>query len=640
MSGIITSILGALGISYGLLLGTLAASAVEPEQKDLIILVDQRNETVSDAGLFGAFTGLLISALAQEAAPLLVSTSLWQHYIDRKRDFEIQASLPHTLQYAYKNYYTDILKQLHSWDTIFSKQTTDMAERMQLLEVQLTKELFNPDIHKKLRDARLDLSPDAKDFLAEWYAVHSVKLLLDNWAVYKVNEYFCLFVPNSLLGLIRSPHSSTSVLTDLEKRMGLKVDHLPKIEYPENGFVYVPSHMRPEGIFQQALEKVLVTKKEDPAQNHVWNMVLGGHGLNAQFPGTQVHIIAGLSLEDFIQFLDFLNSHITTRLLIYKTCYGGGKHLYLPYQEQGSAKIYSYPIMVLALTDVLASVHSAIDSWNPCMEQSFNIGFFAYNAQNNTWDMRSVAGPIKWNKFFAAVHDKRAPTDVEWLTQNDIVEALSPRSPENLPHVRLAGSDHFVQYFEENVLYLTPAVCSLHEPGPLVAHYKDVILLETLHIPLRLCIPQDRMIFISTVPGDAVHYIHALEAPHMTFNAIIKGFWPREGATYCKEYFFDEVHCVADKTLLEILALQGAPEQIHIQEGDTVVLKDVILISEYAHHIRVLFMLDQHAYIGHARKTHENNIAIRMLWKMPEYQVQEYTDLFAAKTAQVQTVLA
>lgn len=117
-------------------------------------------------------------------------------------------------------------------------------------------------------------------------------------------------------------------------KYGIKLKGLEHIE--AKYFVTQPTAEENSTDLKAYLKDILVTHndlKEMKAEDAfvTWDIYLSGHGGLAE--KDMEATIAGLPLENFKQFLQFLNTGINTRSLLYDTCYSGGKHLKLPYQH-------------------------------------------------------------------------------------------------------------------------------------------------------------------------------------------------------------------------------------------------------------------------------------------------------------------
>lgn len=83
-----------------------------------------------------------------------------------------------------------------------------------------------------------------------------------------------------------------------------------------------------------------------------WSIYLGGHGQIGE-----TSMLAGLTLEDFSELLNFLNTKMYTKLLMYSSCYSAGRHQTFIYQEilktEDSYKIkeYTFPIISFSIAE-------------------------------------------------------------------------------------------------------------------------------------------------------------------------------------------------------------------------------------------------------------------------------------------------
>lgn len=270
----------------------------------LIFLDDTEKEEIY------SITSGFLAAFTQEAAPIIVSTSL----INNIRS---------TVQPSEK----DPLKLFATAKELYQKETPTAQEKAIIKGIIASTIQFDEQAANK-------------------------------WIIKKINDYLYLLLPNDyLLSKNITPDkvqqfSSANTVTDTEKALGLKVNHLTTVETKS---IADPINS-PEvaDYFIDALNDIFVTTKEYPNQAMIPNMsvFIHGHG----FLRTE---ICDLSLNQFKIFLSFLEK-IQTKLLIYKSCYAASTNTSLIYQDAtaGAQATYSFPIITIALTDTPTRTNS------------------------------------------------------------------------------------------------------------------------------------------------------------------------------------------------------------------------------------------------------------------------------------------
>src|SRR3990167_5248738 len=96
-----------------LILFLFLLSHLHADQQNLIILVDTtQQESIKKQDITA--THQLIVALQQQAAPILVSVSLWKNIVDRKKDFTKKLHNQSSVESSLYNLYQETNRQLKS----------------------------------------------------------------------------------------------------------------------------------------------------------------------------------------------------------------------------------------------------------------------------------------------------------------------------------------------------------------------------------------------------------------------------------------------------------------------------------------------------------------------------------------------
>lgn len=271
---------------------------------------------------------------------------------------------------------------------------------------------------------------------------HFLKPRLKKWEVYKVNKHLYLAVPKGYKEFINSccedatwfvqktgNAESSNNVDDI--KIGLKLSQLEKIEKPfecstgqaaKNTFRRVGAFFtgtKPD-ITVEHLKQVLITNDDMPhgCKSPPLDIFLVGHGTCNEKKKSKQFMLAGFTLDDFRSFLKFLNDNLNTRLLIYQTCYAGGKLLKIPYTTAGKADLYNFDIVSCCTTNSPASI-----IYNPF-------------SQNN----------LDFQKIFIKLDDSTNVSIQERVAAYMPIntDSVSKRIIENIPFLRPAGSNDFV----------------------------------------------------------------------------------------------------------------------------------------------------------------------------------------------------
>ena len=254
----------------------------------------------------GAVSGDFITALTQEAAPLLVSATLIDNIKTAKPLIEKD---PATLR--------QIVKEIKKKK--FDEATPEEEETYKSIILSLI------DVNTPLQNA---------------------------WIIKAVNPSLYLLLPKKFIqkkGLSDSEveaYLTQDAFTKAEQTIGLKVNHLKTVDLaaihkPESPNYYI-DYLIP------SLKDIILTRKDYHDLNAVgpnWAFFIDGHGYTDA-------VITGLSVEDFKHLLEFLE-HVPTAFFMYVSCYAGGKNIELLYKDAmaGIDKTYDFPIVTDALTD-------------------------------------------------------------------------------------------------------------------------------------------------------------------------------------------------------------------------------------------------------------------------------------------------
>ena len=184
---------------------------------------------------------------------------------------------------------------------------------------------------------------------------------LKNWDVYSYNNFLLIFIPHSYKKKCAAC-TSQDIGLNLEKCTKIQDPLLlytlsflqTCIDYVYHSFtndillrnIAIPYY---SSRFIGALQELILTKQVRP---YSWNILLTGHGLVAPL---LMSTTCGLDTTHFKKFLQFLQTAIHTRILIYETCFGGTKRLLHDlYHANKIPDRYNFPIVCTCLTDAPA----------------------------------------------------------------------------------------------------------------------------------------------------------------------------------------------------------------------------------------------------------------------------------------------
>ncbi len=367
---------------FYLLLSNISIQADNDLQ--LIVLFDWDRERIdkslgnvnyvpNDDG-WGPPTANLVTALAQKAAPILVTSSLWHNFIARRKIFK---DFLNGQGIQYKNKY--IRFSTNEAITKFQKkvQAYFQANGKQILGN------FGGNIRRELDS---------------YFLCYATPFKKDDWIIKKVSDYIYILIPKTYIEHVRSiklPKNKRNFVTTLSKdelRIGLKIDKMTtmsyenavnptkhKLSFDSNKYQQLLKDkdiknftqlkrlniVQPEATviskhFIKVLSDIFVTQWDliDKSKNiekteknralylHSWHIYLDGHGSPStpgvlqeiNFYGRKIRVefayLAGIEFLAFREWLSFLNNSINTEFFFYESCYSGGQHLKKLYEHQ------------------------------------------------------------------------------------------------------------------------------------------------------------------------------------------------------------------------------------------------------------------------------------------------------------------
>lgn len=273
----------------------------------------------------GASSIDLITAILQDAGPIIVSRSLLNNIMDIPESF---------LSYIKQLSPSQKIAEFHQ-EIARRKMLNIPPERLFESEIKYRIN-FETDIQRRL----LDL----------------------HWFIKIINDDLLLLLPEKSIKYLHgfnfedikhNPSLNRNFCTKVELEFGFKVNHMPDIT--PNKIVSTKKNWQFADYFINSLDNIFVKKSDyyTARENYieyddrpVWSIYISGHG-------GKLNSIVGLSIKQFQEFLTFLETQVITKLLIYSSCYAAGTNsdfIYLDLKK-GINKTYSYAIITQALTD-------------------------------------------------------------------------------------------------------------------------------------------------------------------------------------------------------------------------------------------------------------------------------------------------
>jgi len=272
----------------------------------LIMLFDTEKAETLQAPFYVSYQ--LATALHQQPSPIFISSSLLRNITDRAQIFSQKMNDKTTVECSIQQLWLNMNNFFKKMDS-YPSNASSLFNRDWLIKNFPQLSNNDTDLYKQA----------AFNFLC-FHLMADILL----WDIYQITPHFILLIPPLL--------QHESQFTNFSRISYQKVN-------PDKG---------DSGELVQALAKVV--SLFSMFSKFPLNIYLSGHGEYAD--ENDKGMIAGLPAENFSSLLDQLQKSGRMNLLVYNSCYGGGKNTILPYQNaQISGKKFNYTIVNISITD-------------------------------------------------------------------------------------------------------------------------------------------------------------------------------------------------------------------------------------------------------------------------------------------------
>ncbi len=250
----------------------------------------------------------LVTALFEKPSPIFASSSLLRNITNRAQLFTQKSKNQKSLEYGLQQVWMNIHSYFNTTDSYISSAS-----------IKYDKKWIAQNYPMLAQQESESYKQASFNFLC-FHIMDQLAL----WNIYNITPHFVLLVP--------------PVLQNMPA-----YKNFAKITYDK-----VSDGAGQSSEFLQALQKILELSTN--YGNPPIHIYLSGHGEYAQ--GKNKGIIAGLQSADFAILLDQLEKTNKVNLLVYNSCYAGGRNTIMPYQDQQKqSKKFNYTIVNVSLTD-------------------------------------------------------------------------------------------------------------------------------------------------------------------------------------------------------------------------------------------------------------------------------------------------
>ncbi len=422
-------------------------AAQETEQKlqpfatnGMLIFLDQTMETGDKIGVFG---NLLLTALDQKTCPILASTLLVRDIIKQPSP---QAIVDKARAQGEPN------AQLYQDLVTYHKEVGEYLKTMPGNPSEEEKRKIIEHIasfpgHKKIKENPTVFNttlnkPIFWELLRALEAqIRSFTPTANEWIIKKINDHLLLFIPRTYIDKTKEKNNfakyyNSKDFSENELNLGIKVDKFADVDFDNfiNNFTPVSKDHRDPGAFFVDARSSIFIAREDYTKNRKqekvsspmpqWFFYLCGHGASN-------YAIADIEIESFKKLLDFFDSKIVTKLLVYSSCYAAGQNIQKAYKEIKSPwlKTHSFAIAIEAISDAIITHYPMA----PAVENFNSIDF----------EKKKVRNP-KRHKFDQFLNTITNETTLNFrLLSEDLFPETAPSEGQinifNVPQIKLPG---------------------------------------------------------------------------------------------------------------------------------------------------------------------------------------------------------
>ncbi len=556
-----------------LLILSTSINAAENLKCNCIILLDHDNsENVGRTESWFLITRLQ-SAIAEQTTPILLNISLWNSFIERRTNFEQKLQEKDSPHHKTYDLYCAINEKIEYWSKHYNALSNDVCQNKKLVVHTINKE-FYIDKH--------NVTDESFQLLLNYYTDFNAQ----DWDLYSNKNGFYLFIPKKY--------------SDQNAQIGFKTDSLEKVPYPEDSpSIYFDSCNH--ATIVNALPDFFLTYDDlpDVEMPYSWNIILAGHGgskykesnRNQTISWIGKPIIADLDVKEFKEVLDFFQSKVKTNLFHYSSCYAGGNHISLLFNDE-QKKTYSFAITCDTLTDC-----TSYCKWTnllPSDQKKFlSTVDLTYDSTKNCWQL-PLSPVYQWEKFFkglAAIDFSIASID----RLQEIMTFITHPIIANIPLLCLPGTNEFFPLQSADVIKIDDRLVATVDKESESISIKGIstILVESSSIEPTIVLDQvNQLRIISIKPDNAIHYFKKLKAMH--YIDLPSAFWQAQFQYYDKTFLIEE--CVFPYS-------QDSKIFKEPSNGENeIVLKNVIVSQQKSHCIRIFFTFNDIAMMVVAHK--------------------------------------
>jgi|GEM_PF-3633421 len=574
-----------------------------PSMRDLIILLDDHVETNMDRA--GSVTDYVCNALMSEAAPLLITASLWQTFVEMRQEWLLLSQIPDTREYKMARCLDEIDTSINHWYNLL-QGTCDELQIRAIIADKINEQFFTEEQSEERE------IPGKKTDLAILFARFAAHYDCSAYYWFYLDAGYYLVIPKTYVRHYTNSTEYRAILTasgfssELQFVTNpLDLDPIKVMQLPTTETTIIPT-----------LEKLFL-----PAKEHLWTLFIAGHGQSYKTDYSTNRLIAGVTTQKFKEICTHLNRQLSVHLLWISSCFAGGVNRF-----EITDIPYHYAMVIESLGDV--PHYNTLDLPTISSESLFHcMRDFIIKTADNKWTLW-YRYSRRFIDFFEKIHTIYE-NEGNKAIQDSVYDAFSKISPrryiENTPYILPTNSNNWLLCRPSYDIYLntqSALLAELHNMPHLLHAHTIFIDTPILNAGFKL-IPGDLKFIAFITPGDSTHYIGPVDASEIKINKFIRYFWPSFEPIYDKQILFESITCECDPNdpLVQILGITE----------ETVTFSNVFMHIVKHEKMELTFTTPNgDVYYATVRSVDGNGPSVRNLQKLSATAAESYRSYYNA----------
>lgn len=568
----------------------------------LILLNAHDTESIGNTGRFYLISKVQ-SAIAEQTCAILLHSSLFNSFIERRTTFEQLSKIKDTRENKILNLYSKIQERIRTLSNQYNKTNDDIVQNKSMITQNINQEFYNK--------ANTDITDEEYQLFLNYITPFDY----NDWSIYKKGGFY-LLIPQKY-----------QVLHFKFPTLGFKLANFEKVSNPED----IPNNYfdsQSPDAFLKLLPEIFMTYEDRNNAPYAWNIIFSGHGgsyykeknNNGIVTWIGEPLIADLNVQAFKGVLNFFQTKVKTHIFHYSCCSGGGNHIDLLEDEDAN---YNFPIVCECLTD--CTNYCRWKTMLPSKQKSFltNDDLY-YDSTSKAWALITNS-PYEWAKFFKAI----SKIDFSQEFSCEAIERL-PKILSYITHPVIANIS-LIRRPITNKFYPISASDTVKIDDILIKQKKEnkediislkgsrLILLENNCIDFTLNLEtREKIRFISIKPDESIHYIKKIISTD--YIDLPRAFCQAEYQTYNKTFIIDECTFPHSKSSLIYKDIPDLKGEIS--------LKNIIIVQQsnfFGRFIRLFFTIKDLAMMVVTNKVDEldeQTVLKEIIRLTPEAQIK------------------